>query len=840
MRLREQLPTPQARALRVAFGEEDGPSVEPFLVAVATLSMLTTAAEESTLLCVVDDAHWLDAASADALLFAARRLEADRVAVVLAARETGDRTFAPEGIPSLVLSGLDAVAVRALLAENAAVVVSAEVADRLLAETGGNPLALVELPTGLSDAQLAGAAALPPTLVLTARVERVFLDRWRRLTEPAQKLMLVAVADDTGQLATVQRAAAALGAGSPALTEAERSGLLHVSGDSVTVRHPLVRSAIYQAATVLERRDVHRALADALGSLEDPDRATWHRAASVDGPDEALAAALDDVGMRAERRGGYRAAADAHGRAAALAVDPRARTPRLFAAARNAWSSGQTTRASALLSSAREGTDDPLLLADIDRLRGRIAVNVGSAADAHRIFIHAAERVAAHDPVRALEMAVAVAVAHSHGIDSGASLAEDLIDLEASPQDTPRTRCLKELLGSTRHDIRGDRAAALRKLHLAMETAVGAPDTLGDLDLLGNLGNAALHLGDDESHRRFYGLMLSTAREKGDGMSVLYALQRLAFSQYVGGQWAALRSSCEEAVALGLSVGQSALTAAPQAWLTLLAALQGRPDYGERLAALEELLVARPPVGILAQPVVDLGRMGKGIQALLAGDATGALHQLRQMQQPVLTQMAAEDRIVAAVRGDGREEAATWVADLDAFAGGTELSWAEAAADFGRALLSEHGDSGDSRRTRELYDSSLAHHAAADRPYQRARVELAYGEFLRRGQRRVDARTHLRTALEILGDLHAVPLADRAGEELRASGETVRKRNPSTLVQLTPMELKVAQLVASGLSNKDVAAQIWVSPRTVAFHLRNVFAKAGVSSRGELTQLELS
>ena len=194
---------------------------------------------------------------------------------------------------------------------------------------------------------------------------------------------------------------------------------------------------------------------------------------------------------------------------------------------------------------------------------------------------------------------------------------------------------------------------------------------------------------------------------------------------------------------------------------------------------------------------------------------------------------------MAAIRGDSRDEAATWVADLDAFVGGTGLPWAQAAADFGRAVLSEHEDAGGSRRTSEFFDSSLAHHAAANRPYDQARVELAYGEFLRRSQRRVDARTHLRAALEIFGDLHAAPLADRAGQELRASGETARKRDVSTMVQLTPMELKVAQLVASGLSNKDVAAQIWVSPRTVAFHLRNVFAKAGATSRGELAHLDL-
>ncbi|MEP7092259.1 MAG: AAA family ATPase, partial [Nocardioidaceae bacterium] len=448
----EQLPVPQANALRVAFGQEAG-TVEPFLVAVATLSMLTEAAEERPVVCVVDDAHWLDAASADALLFATRRLEADRVAMVFAARDTDDRTFAPEGVPSLRLWGLDATSVRSLLAENVPVPVSVQVSDRLIAETGGNPLALVELPIGLSDAQLDGTAPLPPQLMLTAGVERVFLDRSRRLTAPARTVMLVAVADDTSRLVTVQRAAAAIGAGPDAVAEAERSGLLVVSGDTVTVRHPLVRSAVYQAATSRQRRQVHRALADALDSLEDSDRATWHRATAADGPDGDLVAALDRVGARAERRGGYRAAADAHERAADLTIDPRERVGRQLAAARNAWASGQTARSSALLSEARERAEDPLLLADIDRLRGRIAVNVGSASDAHRIFTQAAERVAAHEPVRALEMAVAAAVARSHGIDSGARLSADTIDVNVSPHDTPRTRCLKQLLVSTRQDI---------------------------------------------------------------------------------------------------------------------------------------------------------------------------------------------------------------------------------------------------------------------------------------------------------------------------------------------------------------------------------------------------
>jgi DNA-binding CsgD family transcriptional regulator len=841
----ERLPEPQAGALEVALGQEVG-TVEPFLVGVATLSMLTEAAEEQPLVCVVDDAHWLDSASADALLFATRRLEADPVAMVFAARDTDDRTFDPDGVPALRLDGLDAASVRALLDENAPVAVADDVIDRLLVETGGNPLALVELPTGLSDAQLAGSVPLPSQLLLTTGVERVFLDRSRRLSAAAQTLMLVAVADDTGELATVRRAAVTLRVPTDALAEAERSGLLVISGDTVSVRHPLVRSAVYQAATADERREVHGALADALDSLADSDRATWHRAAAAEAPDENLVAALAQVGARAEQRGGYRAAAAAHERAADLTADPLAKAALQLAAARNAWASGQTARSSRLLSTARERADDPLLLADIDRLRGRIAVNVGSAADAHRILTQAAERVAVHEPVRALEMAVAAAVARSHGIDSGARLRADAIDVDPSPYDTPRTRCLKHLLVSTRHDIAGDRASAFDELHAAQATALGAADTLADLDLLGNLANAALHLGDDDAHRHFYALMLSTAREKGDGMAVLYALQRLPFSQYVGGQWAALRNSSEEAVTLGLSVGQVAATAAPRAWLTLLAALEGRPDYDERLTSLGALVAAHPPVGILAQPVEDLTRWAKGIRALLAGDAPGALHQFRQMasassplQLPALMLMSAQDRIDAALRARDRTQALAWVEDLDAFAAGSDLPWARAAAAFGRARSSADDDVSEGGRVSELFETSLTHHAAAHRPYDRARVQLAYGEHLRRHQRRVDARGHLRAALETFEDLHSRPLAARAGQELRASGETARKRDPSTALDLTPMELKVAELVSQGLSNKDAAAQCWVSPRTIAFHLRNVFAKTGVTSRGELARLEL-
>jgi DNA-binding CsgD family transcriptional regulator len=830
----DRLPAPQARALRVAFGLEDGPTVEPFLVGVATLSVLTDAAHpDEPLLCVVDDAHWLDSASADALLFAARQLSADPVAMVFAARtgDTAGRAFTAPGLPTLELRGLDDTAARQLLDERGGDPLPGEVAERLVRDTGGNPLALLELPTGLSAAQLHGEAPLPQRLTLTAGVERAFLDRCRRLPQQVQTLLLVAAADATGRVATVRQAAATLGVDGTAWAHAERSGLLTITGDTMTVRHPLVRSAVYQAATSFEQRQVHGALAQAVGP-HDPDRATWHRAAAADGPDAGVADALHDVAVRAEQRGGHVAAADAFERSAALTVSEPDRATRLFGAARAAWAAGQALRARTLASSARDLAADPLERADIDRLRARIEVNVGSAVDAHRVFTVAARTVADHDTGRALEMACAAALNRTYGADSGATLGADVLThlLAATQQDTPRTACLRLLLGTLTASGDQDWARAAPSL----EQALGAGRQVEDLDVMGNLGNTALHLGHDEGARFYYSAMVSTAREAGAGMVVIYALERLMFGQLPTGPWTSVRSSADEALTLARSVGQPTLTAAPLAALTLLAALTGSDDFDHHLAALEEV-AARYPLGIMTGPAHDVTRWAKGTRAAAHGDAPGALHHLSGMRVPALHRLAAVDRLEAAVRSGDTDQALAWVDELVPFATGTGHPWALGAVDLGRALTTT-----DSADATAAFERAVGHYQHASRPYDLARTQLAYGEFLRRTNRRVNARTHLRSALETFTDLGATPLVERATQELRASGETARKRDPSTLLDLTPMELKVAQLVSTGLSNKDVAAQCWVSPRTVAFHLRNVFTKVGVSSRTELAQLDFS
>jgi DNA-binding CsgD family transcriptional regulator len=827
--LLDRLAVPQARALRVAFGQEDGVAVDPFLIGVATLSALTEAAEDGVVLCVVDDAHWLDDASADALLFAARRVQADRVAMVFSARDGDLRTFPHDGVPALLIPSLAEPAARALLAERTSKPLPDAVYQRLLAQAGGNPLALVELPSALTDAQLNGTAPLPPQLPLTADVERVFLDRCRRLPEQVQTLLLVAAADDSGQFATVRHAAAVLGAGARAVQEAERSGLLLTDGDSVRVRHPLVRSAIYQAATGLERRAAHRALAEALGDSGDADRQAWHLAAAAEGPDEGVVVALERAAVRAERGGGYVAAAAAYERAAELSTGEQARAEHSFAAARNAWAAGQTTRANALATRARDHADDRVLRADIDRLRGRIAFTIGSGVEAHRILMRAARAVAVDAPDRALEMAVVATVLAVYGGDSGTTLERTVIDTQAAPEEPARTRCLKLILVGMTAAGRGEWAAAAKPLRDAQQSGLHVDDP----DVRANLGVAALHHGDDEAARRCFSAMLSQGREQGAGMQVLYTLPRLVFAQVLAGQWAAGGSSAAEALDLSISAAQPAMTATPLALLTLLAARQGKPDY-DVLLARGEGVAATHQLGILAGPVRDVTRWARGTRALHDGDAGAAFHHLSDMRVPALRRMAAVDRMDAAVRAGEHQWAAKWTEEMATFAVGTEWPWALAAADHGRALLAG------ATHAPALFESSLAHHADSGRPYERAQTHLAYGEFLRRAQRRVDARTHLRCALDIFQDLHAEPLVTRATQELRASGETARKRDPSTLTNLTPMELQVAQLVQQGLSNKEVAARCWISPRTVAFHLRNCFTKAGVTSRGELAQVDFS
>jgi DNA-binding CsgD family transcriptional regulator len=811
-----RLPAPQARALLAAFGAADtGPDTDRFRIFLAALSLLAEAAEHAPVLALVDDAQWLDDVSAAALLFVARRLGDERIALLFAARDGDVRRFDAD-LPELTLSGLDAAAAADLLVARTGATVSPEVSAHLVARTGGNPLALVELPDVLAPSALAGDAPLPPELPVTAGVERAFLDRARRLPAAAQTLLLVAAADDSGHAATVRRAAAALGAGDDALDAAERSGLLAVREAELELRHPLVRSAVYQAATSLERRRAHLALADALPGTHDADRRAWHRAAAADGPDEEIARQLAEAAGRARSRGGQEAASAALERAAELTPVPGdVRARRRYGAAEAAWLAGRPVPARALADAALLDVDDPVLRADIVRLRARVEWNTGSIQLGHRMLLHAARDVAPHDPERAREMAAIAAGIATVGGDSGVDVDPSALVPPATEGDPPHVRCTDAVLHGLAAVRRGDWGDAAARLRPAFAT--DPRDTL-PVDLLANLGVAALHLGDDEAVDRLHTALLVRARDAGATIVVLYTLTRRAFASVTTGRWSAAEADAAEALQLARATARPALAGLPLAWLALLAARRGDPGADEHLRAAEDVL-ADHPGGTLEPLTRDVVAWTKNTPAQL-----GRLH-LWLVRGP-----AALDRLST---GD-RSTTAAAVAELEAFATATGTAWAAAAAEHGRALLA--GD----RDAEAHFAAALAHHARSPRRIDRARTELAFGEHLRRARRRVDARGHLRAALEVFEDVGAAPWAERARQELRASGETARRRDDSPVTALTPQELQVARLVADGLPNREVAARLFVSPRTVEFHLRNVFAKAGVTSRAELTRLPLS
>ena len=645
-------------------GDADGAGSDRFLVFLGTLSLLAEAAEDSPVLCVVDDAHWLDEASTAALLFVARRLGPERVALLFAARDGDVRRFDSGELPELVLDGIDAAAAGLLLTEQSGVPIADDVRDRLMRQTGGNPLALVELPGALSPAQLAGREPLPPDLPLTEGVQRVFLDRSRRLSAAAQTLLCVCAADDSTRVSVVRQAADLLGVGPGALTEAEESGLVTVSGAEIGFRHPLVRSAVYQGAASAVRRQAHLALARVMTAGQDIDRRAWHLAAAVDEPDEEVVAALDDAARRAGARGGFEAAAAAFERAAELTRDDEPRVVRLLAAANSAWLAAQLPRAQRLATTARAGASDPIVRADLDRLRGRIEFVAGSVPLGVAIWSRAARAVVAADPQRAREIGM-IATAGSTFLAASDRTDLDPAELLTSTAEggSPRDRCFALLLTGFHQLNQAGLAAAAASLRLAVTLG----SDLDETDLLTNLGIATFHLGDDDGFRRFFGRMLTRARNDGAIGLVLFALPRLALADLSSGNWTGAVTHASEAIELARGTGHHPLTAMPLAQLALLAAQRGQDDADRLLAELDRTAAAEP-AGILGVLVQDTRRWAHGVRAELAGDAAAALHQFEQMDQPTLTRLAAYDRLDAAVRTGHLDTARSWLSELQQFA----------------------------------------------------------------------------------------------------------------------------------------------------------------------------
>ncbi len=824
------LPVPQRAALGAALGETAG-SGERFLAFLGALSLLADAAEENPVLAVVDDAHWLDEASAAALLFVARRLQVERVALLFAARDGQEYAFDAPDLPCVRLAGVDGEAADALLAARSGGPVDPAVRDELVRSTGGNPLALVEVAGALSREQLAGGQPLPQQLPLTGGVERGFLDRYRRLSPAAQQLLLVAVADDTALLTVIIDAAARLDnhdkPPDDALDEVERAGLLSVDGNVVSLYHPLVRSAIYRAATSAQRRAVHRVLAAVLEG--DPDRRAWHAAAAADRPDPRVVADLDAVAERAAARGGHEAAAAAWTRAAELTSGGEDRGRRLYLAASSSWLGAHPARAAALAAAADGLLVDPVERARLLTLQGQIEWNTRSADDGLDFILQALLVVADADPAMARHLAMLATALAAFGARSPRSV--DPAALVTRPaRDAPaRERAAIALLQGFRSVADRDWAAAAHWFRTAF--ALTDNDPVDDHVLQPNLGLAAMLIDDDDRCLRLHGHQLTAARRAGALNMVEHALTRGFPAQISTGAWSAARSAAAEALPLTASTGHPGLTALPTAELALLATLRGDDDADQLLAQVDAIRAAHP-LGISDVLVADLAHWAQALRS--ADQPETALHQLQQIRAPAQRRMAALDVIDAANRCGRTDVVQQWVAEVADFADGTGCSSAVAVVEHGRAVLA------DGPVAEEHFQRALQAHQRSARLPDRARTHLAFGEYLRRSRRRVDAREQLRTALALFDDLGAVPLARRASQELRASGETARRRDPSTADDLTPQERQVALLVSQGLSNRDAAAQLFVSPRTVDFHLRNVFGKLGITSRAELAARQLT
>ncbi|RNE66783.1 helix-turn-helix transcriptional regulator [Cryobacterium tepidiphilum] len=827
----DELPEPQAKALRGVFGlaEWSGSATgnERFLVFLAALGLLVGAAEEVPVLCVIDDAHWLDDASAAALLFIARRVQVEPVAMLFGARDGDARRFDPGELPGRRLAGLDDESAEKLLLAHANAVVPASVREQLLRRAEGNPLALVEIPAALSAPQLEGEALLPAHLPLTDGIERVFLDRYDRVPAEGRMYLVIAAADDSGDTHVVDGAARHLGTGDEGRELAEQSGLLQVSGGALRMRHPLVRSAIYAAASRVERRRAHAALAEVLGAHGDHDRAAWHQAAGLDHPDEATAALLESIASRSQAGGGHESASAAWERASELSARQEDAARRLYAAAAAAWMAGQPDRSRTLAQMARPRAEEPILVADIDKLRAIAEMNFGSARVSHGILLRAARDVAPVDPGRAREMAMIATALVVFGADSGIAIHPLTLVPPVADEDNAHDVCFGALLTAMQRLVEGDLASGTAEFRRALAAAEG----LRFPDLLTNIPIAAVQVGDDSAALRWHDIELDEARQNASPFHILHALTRRSLPDLVTGRWTDLASAASEALNLAEATSQPNQKTFPLAALLLLSAFRGEDGFDRDLREVERHAIDHP-AGILDAGIQDVLAWARAVH-LAPANADEALHHLTRISHPQNARAAVLDRLETAARAGRRDIVQAATDDIAAYAAGTGAAWAAAAAEHGRALLAEGGEA------ERHFLSALEHHDRGMRPFNRARTALALGEFLRRARRRVDSREHLRSALVTFEELGARPWAERARDELRASGESSRRREDRAANPLTPQEQQVARLVQQGLPNRDVAARLFVSPRTVDFHLRNVFTKLGISSRGGLLQVDL-
>jgi DNA-binding CsgD family transcriptional regulator/tetratricopeptide (TPR) repeat protein len=818
-----RLPDPQRDALSVAFGLSSGQAPNPFLVGLAVLGLLSEAAQEQPLLCLVDDAQWLDRESARALTFIARRLMAEKIALVFAARELGS---ALAGLPDLRVEPLGHRDARALLQSILPARLDERVLDRIVLETHGNPLALLELPHGLTPTQLAGGFGLPAAVPLSASIEESFTRRLAGLPGDARRLLLVAAADPVGDTALVWRAARRLGIPESAVEAVEAEGLSEL-GARVVFRHPLVRSAVYRAAGLKERRAVHRALAEATDPEIDPDRRAWHWAQAASLPDEELAAALERSAGRVQARGGVAAVAAFLERAAALTPDPARRARRQLLAATAKRDAGDLDAALTLLLAVEVGEIGELQRAQAELLQAQIAVQQRRAEEAGSLLMSAARRFEPLAPELARETylellggTLARDVEAPGGTSAVAAAARSAPPAGAEP------RPVDVLLDAFTIRLTDGFAAAVpalaRALELTIRVAREEPGRPLSLSRLRDADMVALELWDAEASRVLAAREVQVARDTGAVGHLQIVLSFLARSHMLAGELSSAELLLDESRAIAESIGSPALVNAP----IILAVLRGDEATASELieASSEEAASRRWRSSTYARSVLynSLGRHDAAFdvvsEALRSEDpiAYGTL------LVPELAEAASRTHDRGAL-----EHASHWLSERTRV---LHSSWASGIDERVRALLSE-GETAD-----RSYRQSIQHLSGTRVRFELARTTLLYGEWLRRERRRVDARAQLRGALEQFTRMGAVAFARRAERELLATGARARKRTVDTLDHLTPQETQIARLAANGDTNREIAAQLFISPSTVEYHLRKAFRKLDVKSRTQLAR----
>ena len=815
----ESLPVPQREALRTAFGLSAGPVPDRFLVGLAVLGLLSETAGERPLVCVVDDQQWLDHASAQALGFAARRLAADPVGLVFAARVPGEELA---GLPELVVEGLAEGDARALLESVLTGPLDARVRDRIIADTHGNPLALLELPRGLTPAQLTGGFGVGGPVPLDGRIEESFGRQLETLPAQTRRLVQLAAADPSGDPVLVWRAAGRLAIGAGAAGPAVEAGLAEF-GARVRFRHPLVRSAAYRSASVQTRQELHGALAEVTDPVVDPDRRAWHRAQAVPGPDEEVAAELEQSAGRAQRRGGLAAAAAFLERSAGLTLDPARRVQRALAAAQAKYRAGALDAALGLLAMAQAGPLDELQRARGDLLRAQIAFASSHGRDAPPLMLSAAKQLEALDVGLARETYLEAFTAALFVGRLSPAVGDVARAARKAPAPLAQARAPDLLLDGLALLVTEGYAAGTPTLRRALLAFRGQDISAEEgLSWLWLAGRAAMAVWDDETWHILASRHVKVARDAGALTELPLAVRSRILLHAHAGELAEGAALLAEAQAVADATGSQL---GPYGAMGI-AAFRGREAEATELiqATMDGVTSRGEGRGVTSGYATALlyNGLGRYDKALAAAELVCEYDDIGVLGWS-LTEL-----VEAAVRSSRPARASDALQRLSETTRASGTDWALGTEARSRALLSE-GETAEN-----CYREAIERLGRTRMRPAVARAHLLYGEWLRRENRRRDARAELRAAHGLFTTMGIEAFAERARRELLATGDTVRKRTVEMVSDLTAQEAHIARLAVDGRTNAEIGAQLFLSTRTVEWHLGKVYTKLGVGSRREL------